>query len=1153
MGAINLNGYLPHELASKLEASRANRDMQGERRIITMLFCDVTGSTAAAEKLDPEEWTEIINGAFEQMIRPVYKYEGHIPRLMGDAILAFFGAPIAHEDDPQRAVLAGLEIQTGIQPYIEKIQAQYGVGFSLRVGINTGLVVVGDVGSDLRMEYTAIGDAINLAARMEQTAEPGSIQISEETYKLVAPFFEFEAIGGVEVKGKAEPVNSYRVLSIKKTPGQLRGLQGLSSPLVGRETESSILQESLKALHNGQGSILTILGEAGLGKSSLVSAAHNHLISDAALWLEAHALSYTQSIGYFSWRQIIRASIGALESDSPSEARDRLHRTCELHGLPEVDIPFLEALLGVESQESLSKISNHQGDALLNCFTESTSSYLCAAAREAPLVITFDDLHWVDEASLTLLSGLIELVQENPILFLCIMRPDQDAPAWDFNQRIQQELPDYSHQIELHPFSSETTNALLVNLLGTDNLPKALFKQITKKAEGNPFFVEEIIRSLIETGQIVRQNGGWQTAGTSTRISLPNTLTGVLNARIDRLPDESKQILHFASVIGRKFDLKLLSTISGDIQNLGTHIQILEEVGLFQLVSAGLTPEYRFRHVLLQEAAYNSILLKKRRSLHVQVGEILEEMHSDRINEFAPLLAHHFYTARDSRSLQYDLIAGESATRLYANEEAVTNFSHALETALRIKATHEQIKDLYTKLGQVLELSGRYDEALENYNAMESYALDKDVPSMHLAALLAKSTLYSTYTSLHDSELGEQIVLKALKLSEEIGDHATQVKLRWNLMVTYLFSSRLDQALEHGERALPLARESGDRDQLAFILNDLGRVYACQGKFEQVYDVCEEARQIWGSLENETMLADSLGAEASARFQAGDHTTALEFLNQGLLLSEKNENLWGQSYNHWIMSLVHFDLGNIRYAIQLSEQAIAEGDQAGLIASSIAARAELGWHYGYYGAPEKGFEAAEKALKLVDEKQQPAFRNFPLAIIVRLHLMKGDLESAQKIAGPTSLQPIPIPYPHYTIIVRLANVELALARADHAYALSLVEDLLAEVAPVTRANLPQIFQHKARALIGLNQPDEAHQTLTQACLLAEEMGSKHHLWSIYLDLADVNTQLDQPEQANAYRKKARVIVEEIAEGLEELGFSKSFVMQPRVRALMHQP
>src|SRR5574342_792753 len=268
---VNLDRYLPQELVTKLEYARARNSMMGERRVITMLFCDVKGSTAAAEKLDPEIWTEVMNGAFEHMIRPIYKYEGLVPRLMGDAILAFFGAPITHEDDPQRAVLAGLEIQEGIKTYAEEIRLRYGLEFGLRVGINTGLVVVGEIGSDLRMEYTAIGDAINLAARMEQTAAVGTIQISEETYKLIAPFFEFEVLGEVEVKGKSAPVKTYRVLGAKSMPGRLRGLEGLSSPLVGREAEFALLNERLRRLEKGVGSFVAVVGEAGLGKSTIIA------------------------------------------------------------------------------------------------------------------------------------------------------------------------------------------------------------------------------------------------------------------------------------------------------------------------------------------------------------------------------------------------------------------------------------------------------------------------------------------------------------------------------------------------------------------------------------------------------------------------------------------------------------------------------------------------------------------------------------------------------------------------------------------------------------------------------------------------------------------------------------------------------------------
>ena len=284
-GAVqaSLQQYIPKELLAKLESARAAGGMQGERRIVTMLFCDVQGSTAAAEKLDPEEWAEIMNGAFEHLIAPVYRYEGTLARLMGDAILAFFGAPITHEDDPQRAVLAALEIIERSMSYREEVQRTWGVDFNVRVGINTGLVVVGEVGSDLRVEYTAMGDAVNLAARMEQTAEPGTVQISEDTYRMVAPLFDIEDLGGVQVKGKEEPVQSYRVLRQSALPGQLRGIAGLDSAMVGREDEIRTLIDGIEALRNGHAQIFSVMGEAGLGKSRLVAELRHTLAAGDAV------------------------------------------------------------------------------------------------------------------------------------------------------------------------------------------------------------------------------------------------------------------------------------------------------------------------------------------------------------------------------------------------------------------------------------------------------------------------------------------------------------------------------------------------------------------------------------------------------------------------------------------------------------------------------------------------------------------------------------------------------------------------------------------------------------------------------------------------------------------------------------------------------
>ncbi|HET8525890.1 MAG TPA: adenylate/guanylate cyclase domain-containing protein, partial [Actinomycetota bacterium] len=333
-----LEPYLPKELLAKLEAARAGRAMEGERRTVTMLFCDVKGSTAMAETLDPEDWAEIMNGAFERLIAPVYRYEGTLARLMGDAIFAFFGAPIAHEDDPQRAVQAGLDIIAGIAAYKERISAERGLDLDVRVGINTGPVMVGQVGSDLRLEYTAMGDAVNVAARMEQTAEPGTVQITAETHQLVEPFFDLEARGGIEVKGKAEPVSAFRVLGRKAGVAGSRGLRG--SPLVGREREMDQLREAIEEAQSGGGRIVSLIGEAGLGKSRLIHETVTEWTrrrpEDSRVGREIHRLwetwqcvSYDATRPYAQYRRVLARFAGIEDTDPPDEVRRKLAATME--------------------------------------------------------------------------------------------------------------------------------------------------------------------------------------------------------------------------------------------------------------------------------------------------------------------------------------------------------------------------------------------------------------------------------------------------------------------------------------------------------------------------------------------------------------------------------------------------------------------------------------------------------------------------------------------------------------------------------------------------------------------------------------------------------------------------------------------------------
>ncbi len=1142
---FRLDRYLPQELVTKLEFARARNSMMGERRIITMLFCDVKGSTAAAEKVDPEIWTDIMNGVFEHMIRPIYKYEGLVPRLMGDAILAFFGAPITHEDDPQRAVLAALEIQEGIKAYAAEVRLKRGLEFGLRVGINTGLVVVGEIGSDLRMEYTAIGDAINLAARMEQTAAVGTIQISEETYKLVAPFFEVEPLGEVEVKGKSAPIKTYRVLGVKSTPGHLRGLEGLSSPLVGRDAQLSLLKDRLKDLEGGIGSVIAVMGEAGLGKSTLIAELKKSDEESLHSWLRGDSLSYTRSISYYPWRQIIRQSIDAQEDDSPAEVRHKLGYVCDCCTLPGGDIPFLEAMLAVESEESLKVVMGFQGDALTQRMIDATRGFLCGLAVESPLVIVFDDLHWADEASLNLLLNVVDLTATQSMLFICMARPDQAAPSWNSIQKMGEKLGDGFHSMNLAPLQVNQTETLLNHLLGEKGVPRSIRDLIINKAEGNPFFVEEIIRSLIETKQIVRENSHWRAVSDSAEIKLPNTLRGVLSARIDRLPEVSKHVLQNAAVVGRLFDLRVLKRLTSLNGEFDAQIQYLMDMSLIE----SMQNEYSFRHVLIQEAAYESILFKTRAALHRKIGEIMEELHRDRLEEFAPLLAHHFYAAQDVRSLRYDILAGEKAARLYANAEAATHFSRALEVARRNRSELSQITYLFSELGRVLELAGRYEQALENYNAWQEFGRERGDRSIEMHALMAKAPMYSIFTPLHNSSLSEQLLVQALEISQEIGDRAAQARLSWNLMLNYLFSKHPDQALQHGQVALRLARESDDREQLAYVLNDLCRLYTCRGEFDQAYAVIQEARELWRSLNNEVMLADSFGSQAEASFNAGEFDRSLQHSQQALEITEKIENLWGQSYDRMLMAFVHLERGELGRGIQLAEQSVQLADRAGLIASAIGLRSELAWVYSYCGELEKGLEILDKAFQVAETKQ-PAWKAFPQAAKIRMVLLQGDVQSAQQAAGDKLLEPISIPYARYTIFLSLANIELAVSRGDHSLALALAEDLLTEVFPLTRVDVPDVLRWKAKALHGLGRSDEALQILREARLLSEEFGGDLHLWPVLAELADINLKLGNHQEAEVNRKEAQQIVERMAESLREIGLTESFMNQPRVQRLM---
>ena len=560
--------YMTKQVADKLEAARTARSVEGERRIVTILFCDVKGSTSMAEQLDPEEWAEIMNNAFEYLIKPVHDYEGTVARLMGDAILAFFGAPLAHEDDPQRALLASLEIIDGIAAYREKIQKQYGMDFSVRVGLNTGLVVVGNIGSDFKFEYTAMGDAINLASRMQSSAEPNTIFITENTHRLVPALFEFQDKGLMEVKGKAEPVHVYRVLEAKRGAIKARGIAGLSSPMVGRRREYSTLLQIADDVKMGHGACVAVIGEAGLGKSRLTAEWRKAALMETGekplRWVEGRCLSYGASMAHHLSADVLRALVSAPAGASEEETRTALWNAMQnLFGDDNKQVyPFLGHLLGVKLEEDMAaRVKYLDGPALQAKYVAAYKAFLQKCAESSPLIIVCEDIHWADPSSVELLTQVAPIVSDAPVVFAYITRPDKDVPGWKLITHAREIAGAGVTELHLAPLSEKDSQELVTNLLEIESLPQNVRDLILAKAEGNPFFVEEVIRMLIDRGNLARADGKWIVAKPINTIDIPDTLQGVLIARIDRLPEDAKRVLQIASVIGRKFQVQVLEQV----------------------------------------------------------------------------------------------------------------------------------------------------------------------------------------------------------------------------------------------------------------------------------------------------------------------------------------------------------------------------------------------------------------------------------------------------------------------------------------------------------------------------------------------------------------------------------------------------------------
>jgi class 3 adenylate cyclase/tetratricopeptide (TPR) repeat protein len=702
-------------------ALEAARPPEGERKVVTVLFADVVGSTAMGERLDPEQVLEVMDGAFARFNAAVTEYGGTVARLMGDAILALFGAPVAHEDDAERAVRAGLALQAAAQAYGREVARRHGVAFDVRVGIHTGLAVLAVVGDAAKTEYTAMGDTPNVAARLQSAAAPGTVLVSGETHRLIRNLFDVDARGPLEVKGRSAPVEAHVVRGPTAVPGRVRGLDGLRSPLVGRDREIGLLHAQVDRLQAGRGGFVALFGEAGLGKSRLMAELRERAAAatPAPLWLEGRCVSYSQAVAYYPWREAFRAAIGAAPADPPEVVRERLQAACRRYGLVAGNVAPIEALLGVESADSRRTLAGLAGgDALARAVAQAARDVLGALARAAPTVLVLDDLHWADRASLDLLERVGPLGAGRPLLLVGLLRPDREAPSWPVAARLRAQLGEAASELWLEPLGAEGARELLGGLLEVEDLPESARALILQKAEGNPFFLEEVIRTLLDAGQIVREDDHWRATREIRAVAIPDTLAGVLSARIDRLPEATKRVAQTAAVIGRIFAQPVLGAVCAGappperIEDPEPQLIALTRAELVRRRAHEPDPEYIFKHALTHEAAYESLLLRRRRELHRRTGVALESLYAERADELAPVLAHHYWQAEDwPRAAAYARRAGSQARRLYALDEALRHYERALQALENSPdSPPEQVHDAILEWTWVAHRLHRYAE-----------------------------------------------------------------------------------------------------------------------------------------------------------------------------------------------------------------------------------------------------------------------------------------------------------------------------------------------------------------------------------------------------------------------------------------------------------
>ncbi len=1100
-----LSRYVPETLLRKMRAARAGGAMRGERRTVTMLFADIQGSTAAAERLDPEEWAEIVNGAFEHLIAPVYRYEGTLARLQGDAVLAFFGAPIAREDDPVRAVHVGLEMLESIHGYAADVDRRTGVPIAIRVGINTGLVVVGEVGSDLRVEYTALGDAINVAARMEQIAEPGTVRITETTARLLGDAFVLTELGPVEVKGRSEPVLTLRADGVASTAAAGTA----ATPLLGRDRERAALRSVRQAAAKGFGGIVTLVGEAGIGKSRLLIAmredgesefdiATTYRAAGDVAWVEGHSRSFDAGVAYTPF---IDAAARWLDLDDLDDVSAFQRITEAVTGLwddPDPDMAtFLAQAVGAPlPPEAAALVDALETPTLHERTANAIVSYLEAEAARRPLIIVLNDLHWADALSLALAERLIGSAERVPIVLVLALRPVREEPAWRLVEKASREANHRHTPIELDALDATATDALLELLLGERNVSAEDRQRLLQRADGNPLFIEELAGSVTEVGA----------------PEVPDSLSGLLGARLDRLDDDSRLVAEVAAVVGREFEPAAVAALVDDVD---------VDAILAELVRNGVLierrrlprPMFAFRHALIQEAAYNIVLLRDRRELHARLAGHLEVSDTDAPHEIA---RHHLASDHPDAAFPWLLDAGRRANRAMSPAEAIRLFTTALDH-VPADANPDDVGQAHLGLGEAYSLVPDLDHASAAYQSLADLGRTTGHPSLEVCALNRLGFNAAIFGSDFTAATG--YLDRARTVAEGAGDELGLAEYHMNACFVAVAQGQFDDAVRHDVETARLGASNGsDQIRVTGLLRRAMNLIAA-AEFDDVDAAMAEARQAALEVGSEESLAiiAALG-DAVLRERDGDLAASLELM----VGSRETLARFGSFYTAIVQAAagrMALWLGDIGSAFSLLAEAVRTAEANGQAFATSGASATLARCYAVCGDVESSRQHRKRALEALTLPVGDYLASTVWADLALAGIEHGDwseVEADLAVGLQTSSSSRFWERPR--LLAGAARV--ALERGEAAKARELLDEAVAYAEQRGMRAFEADLEHLA-GLIARAEGDlvSADAALVAAETAAERMGTRLLACELAAERADIAAALGRDAEATAHRKR----------------------------------